>query len=37
VLSLNAILVNRPLKKFDAAGEKTVERAIETALASFTK
>ena len=37
VLSLNAILVNRPLKKFDAAGEKTVERAIETALACFTK
>jgi uridine phosphorylase len=37
VLSLNAILANRPLKKFDAAGEKTVERAIETALASFTK
>ena len=37
VLSLNAILVNRPLKKFDAAGEKTVERAIQTALATFTK
>jgi uridine phosphorylase len=37
VLSLNAILANRPLKKFDAAGEKTVERAIETALACFTK
>jgi uridine phosphorylase len=37
VLSLNAILANRPLKKFDAAGEKTVERAIETALATFTK
>jgi uridine phosphorylase len=37
VLSLNAILVNRPLKKFDAAGEKTVERAIETTLATFTK
>jgi uridine phosphorylase len=36
-ISLNAILVNRPLKKFDAAGEKTVERAIETALATFTK
>ena len=35
VLSLNAILVNRPLKKFDTAGEKTVERAIETALATF--
>jgi hypothetical protein len=29
--------VNSPLKKFDAAGEKTVERAIETALATFTK
>jgi uridine phosphorylase len=37
VLSLNAILVNRPLKKFDAAGEKTVERAIQTTLATFTK
>ena len=37
VLSLNAILANRPLKKFDAAGDKTVERAIETALATFTK
>jgi uridine phosphorylase len=37
VLSLNAILANRPLKKFDAAGEKTVERAIETAMACFTK
>ncbi len=37
VLSLNAILANRPLKKFDAAGEKTVERAIEIALACFTK
>jgi uridine phosphorylase len=37
VLSLNAILANRPLKKFDASGEKTVERAIETALATFTK
>ena len=37
VLSLNAILANRPLKNFDASGEKTVERAIETALATFTK
>ena len=37
VLSLNAILANRPLKKFDAAGEKTVKRAIETAMACFTK
>ena len=35
VLSLNAILVNRPLKKFATDGEKTVERAIETALATF--
>lgn len=35
VLSLNAILVNRPLKKFAADGEKTVERAIQTALATF--
>jgi len=36
-ISLNAILVNRPLKKFDLEGEKTVERAIQTALATFTK
>ncbi len=36
VLSLNAILVNRPLKKFSPDGEKTVERAIQTALATFT-
>ena len=35
VLSLNAILVNRPLKKFAPDGEKTVERAIQTALATF--
>ena len=35
VLSLNAILVNRPLKKFAADGERTVERAIQTALATF--
>ena len=35
VLSLNAILVNRPLKKFATDGEKTVERAIQTALATF--
>ena len=35
VLSLNAILVNRPLKKFATDGEKTVERAIQTALAIF--
>lgn len=34
-ISLNAILVNRPLKKFDGNGEKTVERAIQTALATF--
>ena len=34
-ISLNAILVNRPLKKFDGDGEKTVERAIQTALATF--
>ena len=37
VLSLNAILVNRPLKKFAADGEKTVERAIQTALATFAR
>ena len=35
VLSLNAILVNRPLKKFATDGEKTVEKAIQTALATF--
>jgi uridine phosphorylase len=35
VLSLNAILVNRPLKKFAADGEKTVEKAIQTALTTF--
>ena len=35
VLSLNAILANRPLKKFAPDGEKTVERAIQTALATF--
>ncbi len=34
-ISLNAILVNRPLKKFAADGEKTVERAIQKALATF--
>ena len=37
VLSLNAILVNRPLKKFATDGEKTVERAIQTALATFAR
>ena len=37
VLSLNAILVNRPLKKFAADGEKTVEKAIQTALATFAR
>lgn len=37
VLSLNAILVNRPLKKFATDGEKTVERAIQTALAIFAE
>ena len=36
-ISLNAILVNRPLKKFATDGEKTVERAIETALATFAR
>lgn len=35
VLSLNAILVNRPLKKFATDSEKTIERAIQTALATF--
>ena len=37
VLSLNVILVNRPLKKFATDGEKTVERAIQTALATFAR
>ena len=36
-ISLNAILVNRPLKKFATDGEKTVERAIQTALATFAR
>jgi len=35
VLSLNAILANRPLKKFDSAGEATVSKAIQLALATF--
>ena len=35
VLSLNAILANRPLKKFDSAGEVTVAKAIQLALATF--
>ena len=35
VLSLNAILVNRPLKKFDSAGEATVSKAIQLALTTF--
>ena len=35
VLSLNAILANRPLKKFDSAGEATVSKAIQLALTTF--
>lgn len=35
VLSINAILANRPLKKFDSAGEATVAKAIQLALDTF--
>lgn len=37
VLSLNAILVNRPLKKFDPNPEKTVDQLIQTSLSLFTQ
>lgn len=37
MLSLNAIVANRPLKKFDTDAEKTVDRLIQTALDCFTK
>lgn len=36
-LSLNAIVANRPLRKFDSESEKTVDRMIRTALEVFTK
>ncbi|WP_026966663.1 nucleoside phosphorylase [Algoriphagus terrigena] len=35
MLSLNAIVANRPLKKFDREAEKTVDTMIRTALESF--
>jgi uridine phosphorylase len=37
MLSLNAIVANRPLKKFDSEAEKTVDRLIQQALDCFTK
>jgi uridine phosphorylase len=37
MLSLNAIVANRPLKKFDSEAEKTVDRLIQLALDTFTK
>lgn len=36
MLSLNAIVANRPLKKFDAQAEKTVDSLIQKALDLFT-
>jgi uridine phosphorylase len=36
MLSLNAIVANRPLKKFDPNAEKTVNRLIQLALEIFT-
>lgn len=37
MLSLNAIVANRPLKKFDSEAEKTVDRLIQHTLEIFTK
>lgn len=37
MLSLNAIVANRPLKKFDSEAEKTVDRLIQLSLDIFTK
>lgn len=37
MLSLNAIVANRPLKKFDQAADKTVDRLIQKALDIFTR
>ncbi len=37
VLSLNAIIVNRPKKKFDVDAHSTVDRLIQVALEIFTK
>jgi uridine phosphorylase len=37
MLSLNAIVANRPLKQFDPEADKTVDRLIQLALSAFTK
>ena len=37
MLSLNAIIANRPLKKFDPDAEKTVDSLIKKALDIFTR
>jgi len=37
MLSLNAIVANRPMKKFDSDAEKTVDRLIQHTLEIFTK
>ncbi len=37
MLSLNAIVANRPLKKFDQEAEKTVDQLIQKALELFTR
>jgi len=37
MLSLNAIVANRPLKQFDPEADKTVDRLIQLALGAFTK
>jgi len=37
MLSLNAIVANRPLKKFDQEAEKSVDRLIQKALELFTR
>lgn len=37
MLSLNAIVANRPLKKFDSDAEKSVDRLIKKALDLFTR
>jgi uridine phosphorylase len=37
MLSLNALVANRPLKKFDADAEKTVDNLIQKALDIFTQ
>jgi uridine phosphorylase len=37
MLSLNAIVANRPMKQFDSDADKTVDRLIQQALEIFTK